>query len=149
VLFLAAAPLLPAVVLGSVARLPWPVTMVLSTVVVVRPAVFTVRERRRRGRAGRAGAMRLTAPPGRNTCRRDAEGMAVASFALGLIGLIGVVGVVALDPFLGPIAVVPGIAGLLLPTVLPAVGRGVSWTVLGRVPGRRGFASAGSSQAEQ
>ncbi|MFK4148739.1 hypothetical protein [Streptomyces sp. NPDC004065] len=52
--FLVAALLLLAVVLGSVAYLPWPVTVVLGAVVVVWLAVFTVRERRRRARAGRA-----------------------------------------------------------------------------------------------
>ncbi|MFE1749222.1 hypothetical protein [Streptomyces anandii] len=53
-LFLVAALLLLGVVLGSVAYLPWPVTLVLATVVVVWLALFTVRERRRRARAGRA-----------------------------------------------------------------------------------------------
>ncbi|MFI2642149.1 hypothetical protein [Streptomyces sp. NPDC018610] len=53
-LFLVVALLLLAVVLGSVAYLPWPVTLVLSAVVIGWLAVFTVRERRRRGRAGRA-----------------------------------------------------------------------------------------------
>ncbi|MGX4694149.1 DUF4190 domain-containing protein [Streptomyces sp. JNUCC 63] len=90
--------------------------------------------------------MRLTAPPRRNTGRRDAEGMAVASFVLGLIGLV------ALNPILGPIAIALalialrrgtprpfrarlglalGIADLLLLSVLLAVDHGVSWTVLG------------------
>ncbi|GGZ96983.1 hypothetical protein ACFOOM_17115 [Streptomyces echinoruber] len=53
-LFLVAALLLLAVVLGSAAYLPWPVTLVLAAAVVVWLAVFTARERRRRGRAGRA-----------------------------------------------------------------------------------------------
>lgn len=53
-LFLVAALLLLAVLLGSAAYLPWPVTLVLSTVVALWLAVFTVRERRRRGRTRRA-----------------------------------------------------------------------------------------------
>ncbi|MEU7059459.1 hypothetical protein [Streptomyces sp. NPDC046197] len=53
-LFLVAALLLLAVVLGSVAYLPWPVSLVLGAVVVGWLAVFTVRERRRRSRARRA-----------------------------------------------------------------------------------------------
>ncbi|MDT0434830.1 MULTISPECIES: DUF4190 domain-containing protein [Streptomyces] len=44
--------------------------------------------------------MHLTAPaPGRRTAVRDADGMAVASFVLGLLGLL------VLNVFLGPIAV--------------------------------------------
>ncbi|MFQ6148711.1 hypothetical protein [Streptomyces sp. SID10815] len=53
-LFLVVALLLLAFVLGSVAYLPWPVTLILGTVVICWLAVFTVRERRRRGRTGRA-----------------------------------------------------------------------------------------------
>ncbi|MET7383527.1 hypothetical protein ABZT08_32870 [Streptomyces sp. NPDC005526] len=53
-LFLVAALLLLAVLLGSAAYLPWPVTLMLGTVVVLWLAVFTARERRRRGRARRA-----------------------------------------------------------------------------------------------
>ncbi|MDN3025017.1 DUF4190 domain-containing protein [Streptomyces sp. S.PB5] len=44
--------------------------------------------------------MQLTAPASGRTAVRDADGMAVASFILGLIGLI------ALNIFLGPIAIV-------------------------------------------
>ncbi|MGV9255575.1 hypothetical protein [Streptomyces sp. NPDC003697] len=52
--FLVAALLLLAVLLGAAAYLPWPLTLVLGAVIVVWLAVFTVRERRRRSRAGRA-----------------------------------------------------------------------------------------------
>ncbi|MDX3313785.1 DUF4190 domain-containing protein [Streptomyces sp. NPDC054884] len=44
--------------------------------------------------------MQLTAPATRRTGVRDADGMAVASFILGLLGLL------VLNVFLGPIAVV-------------------------------------------
>lgn len=44
--------------------------------------------------------MQLTAPAARRTGVRDADGMAVASFILGLLGLL------VLNVFLGPIAVV-------------------------------------------
>ncbi|MER6439461.1 MULTISPECIES: DUF4190 domain-containing protein [unclassified Streptomyces] len=44
--------------------------------------------------------MELTATPTRRTGTRDADGMAVASFILGLLGLL------VLNVFLGPIAVV-------------------------------------------
>ncbi|MET7295552.1 DUF4190 domain-containing protein [Streptomyces griseoloalbus] len=44
--------------------------------------------------------MHLTAPAGRRTGIHDADGMAVASFVLGLLGLL------VLNVFLGPTAVV-------------------------------------------
>jgi hypothetical protein len=44
--------------------------------------------------------MQLTAPASRRTGIRDTDGMAVASFVLGLIGLL------VLNIFLGPIAIV-------------------------------------------
>ncbi|GGP75414.1 DUF4190 domain-containing protein [Streptomyces calvus] len=44
--------------------------------------------------------MHLTAPAGRRTGIHDADGMAVASFVLGLLGLL------VLNVFLGPAAVV-------------------------------------------
>ncbi|WP_327318025.1 DUF4190 domain-containing protein [Streptomyces sp. NBC_01235] len=44
--------------------------------------------------------MQLTAPATRRTGVRDADGMAVASFILGLLGLL------VLNVFLGPIAMV-------------------------------------------
>ncbi|MFG2951180.1 DUF4190 domain-containing protein [Streptomyces adustus] len=43
--------------------------------------------------------MHLTAPAARRTGSRDTDGMAVASFILGLLGLV------ALNLFLGPIAI--------------------------------------------
>ncbi|MFF6999272.1 DUF4190 domain-containing protein [Streptomyces sp. NPDC008313] len=43
--------------------------------------------------------MELTAAPRRRTGTRDTDGMAVASFVLGLVGLL------ALNIFLGPIAI--------------------------------------------
>ncbi|MFI5685023.1 DUF4190 domain-containing protein [Streptomyces sp. NPDC051636] len=43
--------------------------------------------------------MQLTAPATRRTGTRDADGMAVASFILGLLGLL------VLNLFLGPIAI--------------------------------------------
>ncbi|MET8245953.1 DUF4190 domain-containing protein [Streptomyces sp. NPDC005202] len=43
--------------------------------------------------------MQLTAPATRRTGTRDADGMAVASFVLGLLGLL------VLNVFLGPIAI--------------------------------------------
>ncbi|MFB7337286.1 DUF4190 domain-containing protein [Streptomyces adustus] len=43
--------------------------------------------------------MHLTAPATRRTGTRDTDGMAVASFILGLLGLV------ALNLFLGPIAI--------------------------------------------
>ncbi|WP_369249339.1 DUF4190 domain-containing protein [Streptomyces sp. R41] len=43
--------------------------------------------------------MELTATPARRTAARDADGMAVASFILGLLGLL------VLNIFLGPIAI--------------------------------------------
>ncbi|RSS09690.1 DUF4190 domain-containing protein [Streptomyces sp. WAC08401] len=50
--------------------------------------------------------MQLTAPAGRRTGIRDTDGMAVASFVLGLLGLL------VLNVVLGPIAIV--LAGLAL-----------------------------------
>ncbi|MEU0009101.1 DUF4190 domain-containing protein [Streptomyces sp. NPDC006314] len=50
--------------------------------------------------------MRLTAPPSRYTGRRDTEGMAVASFVLGLVGLL------VLNLVLGPIAIVLAVIAL-------------------------------------
>ncbi|MGW2635746.1 DUF4190 domain-containing protein [Streptomyces sp. NPDC001348] len=50
--------------------------------------------------------MRLTAPPSRRTGRRDTEGMAVASFVLGLVGLL------VLNLVLGPIAIVLAVVAL-------------------------------------
>ncbi|MEV6178113.1 DUF4190 domain-containing protein [Streptomyces sp. NPDC052015] len=44
--------------------------------------------------------MHLTAPAARRTGIRDTDGMAVASFVLGLVGLL------VLNVFLGPIAIV-------------------------------------------
>ncbi|MEV5438039.1 DUF4190 domain-containing protein [Streptomyces sp. NPDC052682] len=44
--------------------------------------------------------MHLTAPANRRTGFRDTDGMAVASFVLGLLGLL------VLNVFLGPIAIV-------------------------------------------
>ncbi|MFC8147657.1 DUF4190 domain-containing protein [Streptomyces paradoxus] len=44
--------------------------------------------------------MQLTAPASRRTGLRDTDGMAVASFILGLLGLL------VLNLFLGPIAIV-------------------------------------------
>jgi len=44
--------------------------------------------------------MHLTAPAARRTGLRDTDGMAVASFILGLVGLL------VLNVFLGPIAIV-------------------------------------------
>ncbi|MFJ8503786.1 hypothetical protein [Streptomyces avermitilis] len=53
-LFLVVAFLLLVVLIGSAAYIPWPVTVVASVVIAVWLAVFAVRERRRRGRTGRA-----------------------------------------------------------------------------------------------
>jgi hypothetical protein len=50
--------------------------------------------------------MRLTAPATRRTRTRDADGMAVASFVLGLLGLL------VLNLFLGPVAI--ALAGVAL-----------------------------------
>ncbi|MFE9776002.1 DUF4190 domain-containing protein [Streptomyces sp. NPDC005931] len=50
--------------------------------------------------------MHLTAPPNRRTGLRDTDGMAVASFVLGLLGLL------VLNVFLGPIAI--ALAGVAL-----------------------------------
>lgn len=50
--------------------------------------------------------MRLTAPPARETGRRDAEGMAVASFVTGLVGLL------VLNLILGPAAIILAVIAL-------------------------------------
>ncbi|MGX4689695.1 DUF4190 domain-containing protein [Streptomyces sp. JNUCC 63] len=50
--------------------------------------------------------MHLTAPATRRTGTRDADGMAVASFVLGLLGLL------VLNLFLGPVAI--ALAGVAL-----------------------------------
>ncbi|MFJ4950579.1 DUF4190 domain-containing protein [Streptomyces sp. NPDC088760] len=90
--------------------------------------------------------MRLTAPPSYRTGRRDTEGMAVASFVLGLVGLL------VLNLVLGPIAIVLavialrrdtprrfrallglglGIADLVLLAVLASAHGAASWSVWG------------------
>ncbi|MEU1011202.1 DUF4190 domain-containing protein [Streptomyces sp. NPDC088810] len=90
--------------------------------------------------------MRLTAPPSYRTGRRDTEGMAVASFVLGLVGLL------VLNLVLGPIAIVLavialrrdtprrfrallglglGIADLVLLAVLASAHGTASWSVWG------------------
>ncbi|MFD9393098.1 DUF4190 domain-containing protein [Streptomyces sp. NPDC060000] len=51
--------------------------------------------------------MHLTAPASRRTGVRDTDGMAVASFVLGLLGLL------VLNVFLGPIAIVLAAVALL------------------------------------
>ncbi|MCS0602742.1 DUF4190 domain-containing protein [Streptomyces sp. LP11] len=50
--------------------------------------------------------MRLTAPPSARTGRRDTEGMAVASFVLGLVGLL------VLNLVLGPLAIALAVIAL-------------------------------------
>ncbi|MBD0421054.1 DUF4190 domain-containing protein [Streptomyces sp. NPDC052309] len=50
--------------------------------------------------------MQLTAPAARRTGIRDTDGMAVASFVLGLLGLL------VLNVFLGPVAI--ALAGIAL-----------------------------------
>ncbi|MFJ3231214.1 DUF4190 domain-containing protein [Streptomyces sp. NPDC086787] len=90
--------------------------------------------------------MRMTAPSSRPTGRQDTEGMAVASFVLGLVGLL------ALNLVLGPIAIVLavmalrrdtprrfrallglglGIADLVVLAVLASAHGGLSWSVWG------------------
>ncbi|MET8224644.1 DUF4190 domain-containing protein [Streptomyces sp. NPDC005301] len=90
--------------------------------------------------------MKLTAPPRRETGRRDTEGMAVASFVLGLVGLL------VLNFVLGPIAIVLavmalrrdtprrfrarlgltlGIADIVLLAVLMAANGTTSWSIIG------------------
>ncbi|MFF8947100.1 DUF4190 domain-containing protein [Streptomyces sp. NPDC014864] len=90
--------------------------------------------------------MRLTAPPRQRTGKRDTEGMAIASFVLGLVGLV------VLNLVLGPVAIVLavvalrrdtprrfrawlglalGVTDLLLLAVLLAVHHGTSWTAFG------------------
>ncbi|MFE1860026.1 DUF4190 domain-containing protein [Streptomyces anandii] len=87
--------------------------------------------------------MRLTAPPRRNTGRRDTEGMAVASFVLGLVVLNLVLGPVAIAlavialrrdtprPFRARLGLALGIADLLILAVLLALDHGASWTAFG------------------
>ncbi|AZM59903.1 MULTISPECIES: DUF4190 domain-containing protein [unclassified Streptomyces] len=50
--------------------------------------------------------MHLTAPAGRRTGIQDADGMAVASFVLGLLGLL------VLNVFLGPTAIALAVVAL-------------------------------------
>ncbi|GGZ96977.1 DUF4190 domain-containing protein [Streptomyces echinoruber] len=90
--------------------------------------------------------MRLTAPPRERTGRRDTEGMAVASFVLGLVGLV------VLNLVLGPVAIalaltalrrgtprrfravlglVLGVADLVVLAALLAVHGGTAWTAFG------------------
>ncbi|WAU81644.1 DUF4190 domain-containing protein [Streptomyces sp. Qhu-G9] len=90
--------------------------------------------------------MRLTAPGRRETGRRDTEGMAVASFVLGLVGLL------VLNFVLGPIAIVLatmalrrdtprrfrallglwlGIADIVVLALLMAANGTTSWSILG------------------
>ncbi|MEU0859965.1 DUF4190 domain-containing protein [Streptomyces griseofuscus] len=90
--------------------------------------------------------MRLTAPPSAHTGRRDTEGMAVASFVLGLLGLL------VLNLVLGPIAIVLavialrrdtprrfrallglglGVADLVVFAVLASVHGATSWSIWG------------------
>ncbi|MET7454680.1 DUF4190 domain-containing protein [Streptomyces sp. NPDC005574] len=90
--------------------------------------------------------MRFTAPPRARTGRRDTEGMAVASFVLGLVGLL------VMNIVLGPIAIVLavmalrrntprrfrallglglGIADIVVLVVLMAVNGGAAWTAVG------------------
>jgi threonine/homoserine/homoserine lactone efflux protein len=58
--------------------------------------------------------MELTAAPTRRTGRRDADGMAVASFVLGLLGLL------VLNLLLGPLAIVLASVALRRGTGRPA-----------------------------
>ncbi|MFD4575908.1 DUF4190 domain-containing protein [Streptomyces sp. NPDC058417] len=51
--------------------------------------------------------MQLTAPASRRTGIRDTDGMAVASFVLGLVGLL------VLNVFLGPVAIILASVALL------------------------------------
>lgn len=53
-LFLAVAFLILAVVIGSAAYLPWPLTLVSGVVIALWLTVFAVRERRRHDRTGKA-----------------------------------------------------------------------------------------------
>ncbi|OIK28446.1 hypothetical protein [Streptomyces malaysiense] len=90
--------------------------------------------------------MRLTAPPSAATGRRDTEGMAVASFVLGLVGLL------VLNLVLGPLAIVLacialkrdtprrfrarlglglGIADLVVFAVIVSLHGGMSWQITG------------------
>ncbi|WP_409469541.1 DUF4190 domain-containing protein [Streptomyces sp. HC307] len=65
--------------------------------------------------------MHLTAPATRRTGIRDTDGMAVASFVLGLLGLL------VLNVFLGPIAIVLAAVALARGTNR----RGRAWLGLG------------------
>ncbi|WP_159669909.1 DUF4190 domain-containing protein [Streptomyces mexicanus] len=67
--------------------------------------------------------MHLTAPATRRTAARDTDGMAVASFTLGLLGLL------ALTLSLGPIAIV--LAGVALWRGPPRRGRALLGLTLG------------------
>ncbi|MFG2132098.1 DUF4190 domain-containing protein [Streptomyces sp. NPDC048751] len=67
--------------------------------------------------------MHLTAPATRRTGIRDADGMAVAAFILGLVGLL------VLNVFLGPIAIALAAAALWRRTARP--GRAYLGLVLG------------------
>ncbi|MDQ0993191.1 DUF4190 domain-containing protein [Streptomyces sp. V3I7] len=67
--------------------------------------------------------MHLTAPADRRTAPRDADGMAVASFILGLLGLL------VLNLVLGPIAVV--LAGVALWRGTARRGRALLGLILG------------------
>ncbi|NJP51767.1 DUF4190 domain-containing protein [Streptomyces sp. SBST2-5] len=65
--------------------------------------------------------MQLTAPAGRPAGLRDTDGMAVASFVLGLLGLL------VLNVFLGPVAIVLATVALARGTRRP----GRAWLGLG------------------
>ncbi|MEG3629140.1 DUF4190 domain-containing protein [Streptomyces poriticola] len=65
--------------------------------------------------------MQLTAPADHRTGIRDADGMAVASFVLGLLGLL------VLNVFLGPVAIVLAALALRRRTAR----RGRAWLGLG------------------
>ncbi|MEU2899033.1 DUF4190 domain-containing protein [Streptomyces sp. NPDC006967] len=67
--------------------------------------------------------MQLTAPAARRTGIHDADGMAVASFVLGLLGLL------VLNVFLGPTAIV--LAALALRRGTPRRGRALLGLGLG------------------
>ncbi|MFB8776134.1 DUF4190 domain-containing protein [Streptomyces broussonetiae] len=58
--------------------------------------------------------MQLTAPATSHTGKRDPDGMAVASFILGLLGLL------VLNVFLGPVAIVLAAVALWRGTSRPA-----------------------------
>ncbi|MFD5626468.1 MULTISPECIES: DUF4190 domain-containing protein [unclassified Streptomyces] len=58
-------------------------------------------------RTERSAGTERTPAPARRTGRRDADGMAVASFILGLVGLL------VLNVFLGPVAIVLASSALI------------------------------------